>query len=120
MNGKRRKGIFLLIDALFALTLALLISLTVAAFSQSAEPQLLQLHQLGRDFLVLQHKQGVAFDFAAFTGFNSTSRTAIASSVIAYPPLCASPGIPDCFVAQDTFEQGGARKALVFNTTVSP
>ena len=74
MNGKRRKGIFLLIDALFALTLALLISLTVAAFSQSAEPQLLQLHQLGRDFLVLQHKQGVAFDFAAFTGFNSTSR----------------------------------------------
>ncbi|HLD62426.1 MAG TPA: hypothetical protein VI875_01005 [Candidatus Norongarragalinales archaeon] len=120
LEMNRKKGIFLLIDALFALTLALLISLTVAVFSQSPDSQLVQLHQLGRDFLVLQHKQSVAFDFSAMTGFNSTSRTAVSSSVIAYPRLCASPGVTDCFASQDVFEAGGARKALVFNTTVSP
>ncbi|MEM4254734.1 MAG: hypothetical protein QXR53_00195 [Candidatus Norongarragalinales archaeon] len=119
-----KRGIFLLIDAFLALTLAILLSLSVAVFSQAHEPMLVQLHQLGRDYLVLQHKQGVSFDFAGLTGFNSTSRHSVGSKIVVYPRLCVDPPLPPanphCFSGQDVFDSRGARKVLVFNTTVSP
>jgi len=114
---KSRKAFLLSSDAFFALTLALVLSLSVAVFSQAPRPHLVQLHQLGRDYLVLTQKQGISFDFKELTGFNSTTlpSNVVASKIIAYPKLCDSPSSPACFAQQDTLG-----KTLVFNATVSP
>ncbi|MFH1056870.1 MAG: hypothetical protein V1717_03695 [Candidatus Micrarchaeota archaeon] len=99
------------LDAFFALSLAMLLAVSIAVFSQSHEDQLIQLHQLGRDYLVLTHKQGVSADFTPLTGFNSSGVLNVSSSVIAYPEC----GTPDCLKQQDSVGE-----TLVFNATVSP
>ena len=121
----KRKGIFLTIDAFYALTIAMLLAGAVLVFSQAHEPQLIQLHQLGRDYLVVQYKHGIPFaqeDFNRLTGLNSSPAEAqvkMASRVIVYPELCADPPKPQCFQAQDIADSGGLPKILVYNATVS-
>ncbi|GEM_PF-3932704 len=118
----KKKGLFLLVDALFALTLVLILSLSISVFSQQHEPLLLQFHQLGRDYLVLHHKQGVNFNLTVLTGFNNTqnARTVVGSKIVVYPKLCVDPPLPNCFQLQDIFDSFARRKPLVFNATVSP
>ena len=113
------KAFFLTIDALLALTVVMLLSYAVVVSSTPSSTGLLELHQLGRDFLVLNHAQGLNFDAPAFlqlTGLNSskTSLANVSSSVVSYPPLCWQ-GPSTCFSLQDT-----VGKNLVFNVTVTP
>ena len=122
LKKRGKKGIFLSIDALYALTLAILLGGAVLVFSQAHEPQLIQLHQLGRDYLAVNYKNRVALsesDFITLTGLNSSAnpQAKIASSVIAYPELCIDPPIPQCLQAQDLTGSSGS-KTLVFNATV--
>ena len=107
------KAFFLTIDALLALTLVMLLSYAVVVSSTPSTAGLLEMHQLGRDFLVLTYQQGLSPDFASLTGFNSskTPLANVSSSVTAYR-FCVNPAPPDCFSQQDDFG--------VFNVTVTP
>lgn len=120
----RRKGFFFSIDAFFALTLAMLLAFSVAAFTQSHQQKLVDLHQLGRDYLVLNYTQGVPItsqQFTSLTRLNSTGGIGtmqVGAKIVSYPSLresCPPNSGPACFQSQNW----APGVPLVFNATVS-
>ncbi|HIH20569.1 TPA: hypothetical protein HA244_04850 [Candidatus Micrarchaeota archaeon] len=123
MKKTRMRGVLLSIDALFALTIMIILALSINAFSQHQETRLIQLHQMGRDYLVVNYKNHVPFlpdEFIQLTHYNATlnPNTILSSSITAYPELCnpSTGGVPKCLSGQD-YVTGDE---VDFNAMVSP
>ena len=115
---KAKKSMFLSLDALLALTAVIMLGTAVSVYYQPQDYRLMQLHQLGRDYLSVKYKAGFDFSFLALTGYNSTagsSPTQLGVKIIAYPKLCDFPSTPACFTVQDT-----VGKPLAYNAVVNP
>lgn len=107
------KAFILTIDALFCLALMLIISTSVFVYSQhqTSDARLVQLNQLGRDYLrmwaanesnlrtasvetayLAQLKIKTGFDFKTVLDPANPPRLAVRSVVYAYPPVCGLTG----------------------------
>ena len=125
----RMKGFFLIIDALLAFTIVMFLSVGVVSSAEQAYPaNLIELHKLGRDYLVLNYKYSAGLtpaDFYDKTGFRIVSdsepnRIKVSSRVVVYPQLCQDPGTPNCFLGQDLVDGAGNNKNVENAVLVSP
>ena len=100
----RMKGFFLVIDALLALSLVLILSYAVVASVQDHDTGLLELRQLGRDYLDVQ-KRGLDPSAAlAASGFKAGEPSppfSVSASAVVYPE-CDYATTVSCFASSET------------------
>ncbi len=140
MQLKSRRSMFFSLDAFFALTLAMLLAYSVMPYSQHHESQLLQMHQLGRDALVVKYANGgnIGMDkptFEQLTGYSITfsstpplgASTAVGSKIVVYPGPCPTGfddvdenGVPNCFKYPNYDLTYNPNPDMVYYALVSP